>query len=66
MTNDDKVEIGKCPFCASDNVQTSGAHGTGTVTVFCLSCGASSGDFNTEQEAIETWNTVSELMERER
>jgi Lar family restriction alleviation protein len=57
------AELKPCPFCgATDNKKlrpTSGvelSREEGIFQVFCWECGASSGYFRTEQEAIEAWN----------
>lgn len=46
-------ELKPCPFCGSENIVTVG------YTIFCNDCGCKieTDGFETEEQAIEMWNT---------
>lgn len=59
----EKIELGKCPFCAaSDTEMTKDAWGK--FAPRCIGCGASGGWFDGREDAVETWNAASEAVER--
>lgn len=65
------TELGKCPFCASSDVQHRQVSpliyndGRWVSEIICV-CGARSGYFDDREDAIATWNAASEAVEGQR
>ena len=49
-----------CPFCGSDDVDPRESMRETFHWVLCERCGARTGEFHSEEEAIEAWNRRAE------
>lgn len=52
----EEQKLRECPFCRSENVHQ-GYDLISDPIVYCATCGANSGPYNTPQQAVAAWNT---------
>lgn len=52
-----KTEMLPCPFCGSDQFKPKVCKDILDYCILCTQCGVESGDADSEEEAVQFWNT---------